>query len=358
MALLIVFFGSPLWAHGLPKKIAVANGIYLFMTPGYGDVGYDGNSIVIVSQDGVLVFDANGTPAAAEAVLAEIRRITDLSVRYLVISHWHWDHWYGAEVYKKAFPDIRIISQEKERAMMMGPELEFNKDGLNTALPNYIASLEKKAAAQEAMSPQPGGLTKLKDLVAEDRFFLEQKTGIHRTYPNVTYSNEMDIYMGERHIKVLHYDRAVTPGNSFLYLPDEKIIVAGDLLVNPITWTLSSYPTGWLNTLEKMDALNASVIIPGHGAPLRDKELLHATMEVFRECLKKGAEAKAQGLTVVQAKASILPGLRDLMVKITKDDPDLNREFATQLVGWFLYRVYDELNGLLTDAIAPIPKTG
>lgn len=334
----------------------MADGIYLFMTPGYGDVGYDGNSIAIVSKDGVLVFDANGTPAAAEAVLAEIRKITDQPVRYLVISHWHWDHWYGAEVYKKAFPDIRIISQKKEREMMMGPEREFNKAGLETDLPGYIADLEKKAAAQAAISPQPSSLAKLRHLIAEDQFFLEQKRGIHRTYPNVTYGDEMDFYMGERHIEVLHYDRAVTPGNSFLYLPNDKIIVAGDLLVNPITWTLSSYPTGWLNTLEKMDMLDASVIIPGHGAPLHDKELLHATMEVFRQCLKKGAEAKAQGLTVAQAKASILPGLHDLMVKITKDDPDLNREFAEQLVGWFLYRVYDELNGPLKDAIAPIPK--
>jgi hypothetical protein len=78
--------------------------------------------------------------------------------------------------------------------MMMGPELEFNKAGLETDLPNYIASLEKNAAAQEVMSPQPAGLAKLKDLVAADQFFLEQKKGIHRTYPNVTYGNEMDIY--------------------------------------------------------------------------------------------------------------------------------------------------------------------
>src|SRR5688572_1889274 len=109
-----------------PKKTEVAPGIFVFSTPPYGDVGLDGNSIVIVSSDGVLVFDSNGTPAAAAAVLAEIRRITDRPVRYLVHSHWHWDHWYGAEVYKEAFPGVQIISHEKTRQMMMGPALEFN----------------------------------------------------------------------------------------------------------------------------------------------------------------------------------------------------------------------------------------
>src|ERR1700722_10749511 len=87
--------------HTPPKKIVVADGIVLFVTAPYGEVGLDGNSVAILSPDGVLVFDSNGTPAAAEAVLAEIRKMTDQPVRYLVNSHWHWDHWYGSEVYRK-----------------------------------------------------------------------------------------------------------------------------------------------------------------------------------------------------------------------------------------------------------------
>ena len=43
---------------------------------------------------------------------------------------------------------------------------------------------------------------------------------------------------------MLHHDRAVTPGDAFLYLPKEKIVITGDLLVNPISFALSSYPTG------------------------------------------------------------------------------------------------------------------
>src|SRR5687768_2438402 len=76
-----------------PKKIEIAPGVYVFMTAPYGAVGLDGNSIVVTSNDGVLVFDSNGTPAAAAAVLAEIRAITKQPVRYVVHSHWHWDHW-------------------------------------------------------------------------------------------------------------------------------------------------------------------------------------------------------------------------------------------------------------------------
>ncbi len=96
-----------------PKRIEVADGIYLFLSSAYGDVGLDGNSIVIVSSDGVLVFDSNGTPATAASVLAEIRKITPQPIRYVVNSHWHWDHWYGNQIYQQAFPDVRIISHER-----------------------------------------------------------------------------------------------------------------------------------------------------------------------------------------------------------------------------------------------------
>src|SRR5262249_28944592 len=143
------------------------------------------------------------------------------------------------------------------------------------------------------------------------RFFLDQKKGVHHTFPNVTYASAMDLYLGGRHIRVLHHDRAVTPGDTFLYLPDEKIVITGDLLVNPISFALSCYPTGWLRTLEAINALDATIWIPGHGQPLRDRTLLNATMDVFRVLLTEGAAAKARGLDPDQAREAIWPSLHD-----------------------------------------------
>lgn len=347
----LVLLPLPTGAQGgrTPTKTQVAPGVFVFSTPPYGDVGLDGNSIVIVSNDGVLVFDSNGTPSAAAAVLADIRTMTDRPVRYVVNSHWHWDHWYGTETYTAAFPNAQVIAHEETRQMMMGPALAFNQPGLERQLPAYVQSLEKRLATADD--------PKLKAVLEEDRFFLEQKKNVHHTFPTVTFSNRLSIELGDRHIEALHYDRAVTPGDTLLYLPKEKVLITGDLLVNPVTFALSSYPTEWLRTLEKIDALDVTTIVPGHGAPLHDKQLLHATMDVFRVLLKEGQAAKTRGLDPDQAKAEILPGLRDLMVKITGDDPRVNNAFRTQLVDWYLHRVYDEINGPLSDEIAPIPAS-
>jgi glyoxylase-like metal-dependent hydrolase (beta-lactamase superfamily II) len=178
---------------------------------------------------------------------------------------------------------------------------------------------------------------------------------VQHTVADVTFTDRHVLSLGERQIQVLHYDRAVTPGDAFLYLPKEKIVITGDLLVNPISFALSSYPTTWLKTLERVDALDAATIVPGHGEPLHDRALLHVTMDVFRELLRQGREQKQKGLDADAARDAILPLLRPLMVKITGDDRARNDAFRVQLVDWFLHRVYEEIDGPLSDAIAPIP---
>jgi glyoxylase-like metal-dependent hydrolase (beta-lactamase superfamily II) len=335
-----------------PTMTTVADGVYLFSSPPYSDVGLDGNAVVIVSTDGVLVFDSNGTPAAAAMVLAEIRKLTAQPVRFLVNSHWHWDHWYGSEVYRKAFPGLPIIAHRMTREMMLGPALAFNQPGIDEQLPGHIKDVER-AAATDTSAARRG---RLERHLAEDRFFLAEKRGSAHLAANVTFTDTLIIHLGDREIQVLHYDRAVTPGDTYLYLPKEKILVTGDLLINPISFALSAYPTGWLRTLEALDRLEVTVIIPGHGTVLRDKQLLEAHIGLFRELLARGKSARDRGLDVDSAKAEILPTLAALRPAFTNGNSANDAQFDVYLVDWYLHRVYDELAGPLSDAIAPVPR--
>src|SRR5262245_25223542 len=253
-----------------PQRSEIATGIHVFATAPYGDAGLDGNSIAIVSGDGVMVFDTNGTPAASAAVLAQIRTLTDRPVRYVVNSHWHWDHWYGTETYLNAYPDVKIVTHEKNRAMMAGPAIAFNRPFMDEQLPAYLKSLEQRAAQSPAA----------KETLDADRWVYEQKKSARLGPPNVPVSEQLTIEVGQRHIEVLNFGRGVTPGDSVVYLPKEKVLLAGDLIVNPITFALSGYPTEWLEALKKIDGLDVTTIVTGHGPALRDKALLHATMDV------------------------------------------------------------------------------
>jgi cyclase len=340
-----------------PTRFDVADGVWLFRTAPYGDFGLDGNSIAIAGDSAVLVFDTNGTPAAATAVLAEIERLTPLPVRWVVNSHWHWDHWYGTEVYRDAFPNVKVVAQEKTRALMMGPALEFNRPGIEEQLPGYQAMLEKRVADDEAATPQPEELPRLRQTLGDLRFFLAQKENVRLVIPDVAFTDRLPIDLGGRVVEVLNYGRAITPGDAFLWLPDERILVTGDLLIDPVTFALDAYPTEWLDVLERLDDLDARILVPGHGAPMHDETHLHDTEDAIRRVIELGREAKARGLDADSAKEEIYPRLHDVMVRISNDDAQVNAEFKTQFLDWLLHRVYDELDGPLTDSIAPIPPS-
>jgi glyoxylase-like metal-dependent hydrolase (beta-lactamase superfamily II) len=340
-----------------PTRVEVAPGISVFQTAPYGDVGLDGNSVVIVTNDGVLVFDANGTPAAARAVLAQIKQLTSKPVRYLVLSHWHWDHWYGAEVYERAFPGLVIVAHEKTRALMAGPAIEFNRPGLEEGLPGHVAEVEadlaKAKAAKKGETPGPADVAALAKHAAADRFFLAQKRGVRPTLPTLTYSDSLTIHLGERTIRVLHHDRAITPGDTYLWLPAERVLVTGDLLINPITFALFCYPSGWISTLHALDALDAAVIVPGHGDPMKDESVLHTTITLLERERQVALGAKSIGRPVADAKAAILadPAIAPLKAALTGGLGDKNAAFDVYLVDWFVKRVYEEADGPLDDSI-------
>jgi cyclase len=176
------------------------------------------------------------------------------------------------------------------------------------------------------------------------------------TLPDSTFTDRVVLHLGGREIDIMNFGRAVTPGDAILWLPRERILLVGDLIVNPVTFALSGYPAEWLRALDRVDSLDATLTVTGHGEPLRDERLLHTTMEVFRVLLREGKAAKDAGLPVDEAREAVLPGLHDLMVSLTGDDPTLNDAFRIQLVDWYLHRVYQELDGPLSDGIAPIPS--
>jgi cyclase len=223
MLVCLGFIGSTAFAKDYGKVTGqkVAEGIYLFTTTPYADVSLSGNSVAILSDDGVLVFDSSATPETAATVLSEIRKLTEKPVRYLVNSHWHWDHWGGNQTYQAAFPGLQIITHEKTRELMLTVEPRWNAKGLKEDLPQFLDGFEKQIAAAKAKNAPPERMQAAEERLAVDRNFLAQKKSLRKTYPNLTFSDSMTILLGGREIQLLHA-QAITAGDTYLYLPKEK----------------------------------------------------------------------------------------------------------------------------------------
>ena len=110
----------------------------------------------------------------------------------------------------------------------------------------------------------------------------------------------MTIMLGGREIQVLHA-QAITPGDTYLYLPKEKILVTGDILLSPYPFAIGgTYPAEWLRTLEKFAVLEPTVIIPGHGDAETNTDFLHSNIALFQEVMQQVKDDKAKGMTVEQ----------------------------------------------------------
>jgi cyclase len=312
--------------------------------------------VAVLSDDGVLVFDSSATPQTAATVLAEIRKLTGKPVRYLVNSHWHWDHWGGNETYLAAFPALQIITHEKTRELMLTVEPRWNDKGLKADLPQFLDGFEKQIAAAKAKNAPPERINAAEERLAVDRNFLAQKLALHKTYPNVTFTDSMTIMLGGREIQVFHA-QAITTGDTYLYLPKEKVLITGDILLTPYPFAIGgTYPAEWLKTLEKFAALAPNVIIPGHGEAEINTDFLRGNIALFQEIIQQVKADKAKGMTVAQTTEALDKQNAELAAKIGIKDAETDGAFKDYFLDVFVKRAYRELDGPLGDLPDGLPK--
>jgi len=282
-------------------------------------------------------------------VLNEIRKITDKPVRYLVNSHWHWDHWGGNEVFLAAFPELKIITHEKTLEQLNTVEPRWNDQGLKEGLPAYLKDFERRIADAKSKHTAESEIKNMEEMLAADQNFLEQKTSLKKTYPNVTFSDTMDIHPTGREIQILHA-RAITVGDTYLYLPKEKILVTGDILLSPFPFAIGgTYPADWIKTLQHFAELQPTLVIPGHG-DVQNADFIRNNIEMFQSALEYVKEAKSKGLSLEQAQKSVALKNEALGRKLGITDPDVLQEFKSYFLNVFVVRAYRELDSPLGDS--------
>src|SRR5438876_3354899 len=104
------------------------------------------NAAIIETDDGLMIVDTHSKPSAARVILARLRDITSKPVRYVVNTHFHWDHWHGNEAYPAAYPGAEIITNDITREAMLRRSGGRIADHVRT-MPAEIAALEKALAA-------------------------------------------------------------------------------------------------------------------------------------------------------------------------------------------------------------------
>jgi len=195
--------------------------------------GFMSNAGFVVTSDGVVVFDALGTPALGRAMVAAIRKVTPQPIRRVVVSHYHADHIYGLQALKAA--GAEIWAQRKAEI--------------------YLASdLASSRLAQRRAELFP---------------WVDENTRI--VAPDVLIDGDTDFRLGALTFRLIYSGGAHSPEDILMLVVEDRVLFAGDLLfAGRLPFVGPADSRGWLSAMGNMMSVNARVVIPGHGPPSTD----------------------------------------------------------------------------------------
>ena len=121
------------------------------------------------------------------------------------------------------------------------------------------------------------------------------------TPPNVTLDDRMTLFRGDREIRLLYLGHGHTGGDVVVYLPKERVLCSGDLLVNGVANLIDGYVNEWPDALEKLKAIDFVDVIPGHGEPFKGKERVDWFQAYLRDLWRQGSALHDQKVSAADA---------------------------------------------------------
>jgi len=277
----------------------VADGVYAAIAkPAYK---VNCNAAIILFDDAVLVVDTHSKPSAARALIEQIKKLTDKPVRYVVNTHFHWDHYQGNQAYPSSWPaGVEIISSEATRANIEQRGIPRVKHEIVT-MPQEIEKL--KSDLDKASDV--GQKEQLRANLLQAEAYLAELKSMQVTLPSVTFDHSLILHRPSKTVEVLWLGNAHTNGDVFVYLPREKVLVTGDALHGWTPYMGDSYPFDWIQTLDAAEKLDFDQVIGGHGDVMRGKERFELWKHYFRDLMDEAAQAYARGASLEDAEKGV-----------------------------------------------------
>ncbi len=268
----------------------------------------DPNTGVIIGDDAVLICDALATPLMAQSLIAEIRKVTDKPIKYVVLSHYHAVRVLGASGYKAEGMQEIIASQGTYEMIVERGQQDM------------MSEYERFPRLFENFESVPG-----------------------LTWPTLVFKDAMTLWMGNNlEVRIMHPGAGHTKGDTIVWVPSEKVVFSGDLVeADAACYTGDAQLAEWPATLDALAALKPEKLVPGRGPALigaaRVAEGLAYTRDFVTTLLAAAREAVAAGMNLKQTMAHA----RNLM------DPKFGQVFIYEhCLPFDVTRAYDEASGI------------
>ena len=277
------------------KKIK--DNIYLAYRPEPLRKFVEENVTIIINEKDVILVDGGGSSTSAKNIIAEVRKLTPNPIRYVINTHFHSDHTLGNEEYVRSIPGVEIISHSLTRRNLIGEESEYAESIVKDfdALRKSEQELIKEVTA-EAKPGYEKVVAYLARYSEKDIFTRRDEYAKIKVVPaTLICDQKMVLHRGSRTIEILSIGPGDTPGDLIVYLPEDKVVCSGDMVVHPVPYGFSKNPLAWMETLKKLSELEFDYLVPGHGELQGGKTyvsdvlgLLHSVHATVKTGIEKG----------------------------------------------------------------------
>lgn len=288
------------------KKISfteVGHDLWAFTAEG------DPNTGVIIGDDCVMIVDAQATPRLANMVVERIRSVTDKPIKYVVLTHYHAVRVLGASAYGAE----QIVGSQTCRAMVAERGQE-----------DWDSEFERFPRLFEGHESIPG-----------------------LTWPTMTFTDKMSVYLGKRRVDLMHLGRAHTAGDIVAWVPDEGVMFTGDIVeYHSACYCGDGHFADWGKTLDAIKAFGPRAIAPGRGDALVGSKMVNAAIENTRDFV----ESTYRPAAAVAARGGSLKEAWDA-VRAECDPKFADYAIYEHCLPFNVARAYDEALGMDTPRI-------
>ncbi|QJR13014.1 Hydroxyacylglutathione hydrolase [Usitatibacter rugosus] len=312
--------------------VTLADGVHGFVWRDPSAQVIEGNALFIVNERDVIVVDTGLMPASTLRMIEELRKLTPKPVSMVVNTHWHDDHVNGNGLYRDAYPGVLVVAHANTRQDQMEQVIaprQANLDKGEAGLARYDTWLEK-GVDDTGKAIDEARRKRIVEFLATARAEIPLLRSVKDSPADITLDSKLVVERGDRRIEILHLGLGNTRGDLVVFLPKERIVATGDLLVYPIPFMFGSYYDTWPETLEKVAALPADTLFLMHGAPQKDRTYLKQVQALLRDIAARSKVAAATSLSAEEAAKQV--DLKDWQARFAGDNTIRQREFEGYVV--------------------------
>lgn len=267
----------------------------------------DPNSGVIIGSDSVMVVDATATPAMAQGLIRAIRGVTDKPIRHVALTHYHAVRVLGASAFT-AEGAVNIFASRGTHELIV-------------------------ERGQADMDSEIGRFPRLFQSV-------ESIPGL--TWPTVVFDRELTVFMGDLEVRMLHLGAGHTRGDSIVWIPSQGVCFSGDLVeFNAGVYTGDAYLAEWPATLDTLQALQPSQMVPGRGPALKTSEACREAIDYTRRWVQTLYGCAQRGVEEGKGLKQVYEDTRQLM------DPEFGHVVIYEhAIPFDISRAFDEARGI------------